>query len=189
MLWTLGTVQWKTVQSRLSCACVLDQSVHTAAVLKGLMSALVRFEFICTLWRYVHPDAPVPLPPDHELDVLRRFTEHEVASSSLILVLHKARLSCYVLLTLLQRAAVLTVGYGTAAMPPCVTLRRNCLSIRHSSTVFAAPTTQFTPLPHGCPGAGSFVEALVLDICRIKLFMLCARSIRTRDLKLISCRI
>ena len=35
----------------------------------------------------------------------------------------------------------------------------------------------------------SFVEALVLDICRIKLFMLCARSMRTRDLKLISCRI
>ena len=86
------------------------------------------------MWRYVHPDAPVPLPPDHELDTLRRLAEHELASSALVLtrmvldlherdfrrtsdsrshtfMLYTARLSCYVLLTLLQRAAVLTAGY------------------------------------------------------------------------------
>ena len=130
---------------------------HPAAVLKDLMSwikclrnrvcyshmsigshvlsALVRFEFLNTLWRYVRSDSPVPLPPDHELDALRRFTEHELASSSLILermvldlherdfgrtsdprshtlMLYKARLSFYVLLTLLQRAAVLTAGFS-----------------------------------------------------------------------------
>ena len=37
-----------------------------------VVSALVRFESIYTLWRYVHPDAPVPLPPDLNMKWHRR---------------------------------------------------------------------------------------------------------------------
>ena len=155
------------MQSRLSRACVLDQSVrimslhymcsqcHTAAVLKGLMKwikslrnrvcclrmsiGVMLFRLLSDLNLFIHCGGMYTLTllflyhlitnltyyadslrmKWHRrlilvrmvLDLHERDFGHKSHPRSHTLMLYKARLSCYVLLTLLQLAAVLTVGH------------------------------------------------------------------------------